>query len=103
MAMPELPDMGDPIPQEGPTRSRYTFYRNALIFFGVVSPWIFIYVSTRNPGLLWLSVLNLICTYAGFYVIARAWQRNQTRRMYAALLSSIACLIVCTSLFSALN
>ncbi|MER5752761.1 hypothetical protein [Streptomyces sp. NPDC002088] len=103
MAMPELPDMGDPIPRTGPTRSKYTLYRNALIFFGVVSPWIFIYVSTRNLGLLWLSVLNLIGMYTGFYVIIRAWRRNHTRRMYVALLSSIACLVVCTSLFSALN
>ncbi|MET8679881.1 hypothetical protein ABZW18_20445 [Streptomyces sp. NPDC004647] len=103
MTMPELPDMGDPIPREGPTQSKYTFHRNALIFFGVVSPWIFIYVSTRNLGLLWLSVLNLIGMYTGFYVIIRAWRRNQTRRVYVALVGSMACLIVCTSLFSMLN
>ncbi len=83
--------------------SKYIFHRNALIFFGVVSPWIFVYVSTRNLGLLWLSVLNLVGMYAGFYVIVRSWRRNQTRRMYVALASSIGCLIVCTSLFSVLN
>ena len=54
MITPELPDMGDPIPREGPTQSTCTFYRNALIFFGTVSPWIFISVSTRNLGLFWI-------------------------------------------------
>ncbi|MEU6147592.1 hypothetical protein ABZ848_45495 [Streptomyces sp. NPDC047081] len=103
MAMPELPDMGDPIPREGPTRGKYTLYRNALIFFGVVSPWAFVYVSIRYPGLLWLSLLNLIGMYSGFYVTIHAWRRNQTRRMYVALLSSLACLILCASLFSLLN
>lgn len=103
MTVPELPDMGDPIPQTGPTQSQYSYYRNALIFFGVVSPWVFVYVSTRNLSLVWLSVLNLIGMYTGFYVIVRAWRRNQTRRMYVALVSSLACLIVCTSLFKVLN
>ncbi len=95
--------MGDPIPREGPPQSTYTFYRNALVFFGVVSPWVFIYVATRNPGLLWLSVVNLVGMYAGCYVIIRAWRQNRTRRMYVALASSMACLVVCTSLFSVLN
>lgn len=103
MTMPELPDMGDTIPREGPTQSQYTFYRNALLFFGAVSPWIFLYASTRNVELLWLPVLNLIGMYTGLYVMIRAWRRNQTRRLYLALLSSMACLIVCTSLFSMLN
>ncbi|MFE5817361.1 hypothetical protein [Streptomyces sp. NPDC056479] len=101
--MPELPDMGDPIPREGPTETKYLFHRNALIFFGIASPWIFIYISTRNMGLFWISVLNLIGMYTGFYIIIRAWRQNQTRRTYVALASSIACLIVCTSLFSLLN
>lgn len=103
MTTPELPDMGDPIPREGLTQRNYIFYRNTLVFFSVVSPWIFIYVSTRNLGLLWLSVLNLIGMYTGSYVIIRAWRRNQTRRMYVALASSMACLIACTSLFRMLN
>ncbi|MFJ8538577.1 immunity 49 family protein [Streptomyces sp. NPDC093591] len=103
MTMPELPDMGDPTPQAGPTQSQYSYYRNALMFFGVVSPWVFVYVSTRNPSLVWLSVLNLIGMYTGFYIIVRAWRRNQTRRMYVALASSLACLVVCTSLFKVLN
>lgn len=54
--------MGDPIPQEGPTQSQYSYYRNALIFFGVVTPWVFVYVLTRNLGLVWLSMLNLRST-----------------------------------------
>lgn len=33
--------MGDPIPRDGPPQSTYTFYRNALVVFGV-SPWVFI-------------------------------------------------------------
>ncbi|MFJ7078886.1 hypothetical protein [Streptomyces sp. NPDC098781] len=102
--MPELPDMGDTIPREGPGLSQYSFYRNALVIFGAVSPWIFIYVSTiRNPGLLWLPVLNLVGAYSGFYVMIRAWRRNQTRQLYLALSGSIACLIVSTTLFGLLN
>lgn len=104
MNTPELPDMGETIPREGPTQVQYSVYRNVLIFFGVVSPWVFIHVSTdRNLGLLWLPILNLIGMYTGLGVMIRAWRRNQTRRLYLALLSSMACLIACTSLFSLLN
>ncbi|MFG2888426.1 hypothetical protein [Streptomyces sp. NPDC048248] len=103
MATPELPDMGDPIPREGPTQSQYIWHRNALLFFGVVSPWIFLYVATRNMGLVWLAVLNLISTYLGLYVIVRAWRRNQMRRVYVALAGSLGCLIVWTTLFKILN
>ncbi|MCZ4604573.1 hypothetical protein O3S80_12640 [Streptomyces sp. Lzd4kr] len=104
MNTPELPDMGEALPREGPTQVQYSFYRNVLIFFGVVSPWVFIYVSVnRNLGLLWLPVLNLIGMYIGLCVMIQSWRRNQTRRLYLALLSSLACLIVCTSLFRLLN
>lgn len=95
--------MGDPIPREGPTRSQYIWRRNSFLFFGAVSPWIFLDVATRNMGLVRLAVLNLISTYLGLYVIVRSWRRNQMRRAYVALAGSLGGLIVWTSLFKILN
>ncbi len=103
MAMPELPDMGDPIPREGPTPSQCIWHRNALLFSASVSPWIFLYVATRNIGLIRLAVLNLISTYLGLHVIVRSWRRNRMRRAYVALAGSLGGLIVWTSSFKILN
>ncbi|WP_407555032.1 hypothetical protein QOM21_34545 [Streptomyces sp. Pv4-95] len=74
-----------------------------LALFGFVSLWIFLYVATRNIGLIRLPVLNLISTYLGLHVIVRSWRRNRMRRVYVALAASSVCLIVWTSSFKILN
>lgn len=104
MTRSELPDMGDPIPQEAvlpPWKQR--FYESVLVVTGLVAPWLFLLVAaTRNPGLLWLPVLTLLGTYAGLAVIVLGW-RGRSLPLYLPLAGVLACWVVCTELFRRLN
>ncbi|MFG2288602.1 hypothetical protein ACGFOU_21360 [Streptomyces sp. NPDC048595] len=103
MTQPELPDMGDPVPREGLPPWKQRFYEYALVVIGLLAPWAFLWVAaTRNVGLLWIPVLNLLGTYAGLYVMVRGW-RGRSRRMFAVLAGVVVCWIVCTELFRRLN
>ena len=103
MTQPELPDMGDPVPRQGLPPWKQRFYEYALLVVGLLAPWVFLWISAvRNPGLLWIPVLNLLGTYAGLAVMVRGWQ-GRSRRLYVPLGGVVVCWIVCTELFRHLN
>ena len=103
MTKPELPEIEDSTPYDGFLPSEYRFYRNAMLAIGLGAPWVFIWVATRNPGLLWIPVLNLLGSYAGVYVMVRSWRANRTRPLYVALAGVLACWVVFMELFRRLN
>jgi hypothetical protein len=103
MTKPELPEIEDSTPYDGFLPSEYSFTRNAMLAIGLGAPWVFLWVATRNPGLLWIPVLNLLGTYGGVFVMIRSWRGNRTRRLYVALAGVLVCWILCTELFRRLN
>jgi len=93
----ELPDLEPPsAAQEMAARTAGQF-RSFLYGLGVLAPLLLVYMSILGGMHLWLTLLNLVCTYAGFAVVILGWRRERRRLVdlgaAGMFVSCVACLV----------
>jgi hypothetical protein len=93
---PELPDLEPHSPTRDLADQESGQFSIILLVLGVLAPLLLVYISVISGQRLWLTLLNLVCTYAGLAVVIVGWRRKRRRlvNLGAAgmFLSCMACL-----------
>lgn len=102
---PELPDLEQQ--PNGPVRdlaARETGQAGIILFgLAVFAPLLLVYLSITTGLHLWLTLLNLLCVYAGLCAVVLGRRRNRRRLVNSGVLGMVTSFAACLVTLALLN
>lgn len=93
----ELPDLGPSNPTRDLAAREAGQFSIILLVLGILAPLLLVYLSIATGHHLWVTLLNLVCTYSGLAVVMLGW-RHKRRELVnfgtaGMVVSCVACLV----------
>lgn len=93
----ELPDLGASSPTRDLAAREAGQFSIILLVLGILAPLLLVYLSIATGHHLWVTLMNLACTYSGLAVVVVGWRRKRRKLVNfgtaGMVVSCVACLV----------